>query len=160
MLNVNPERLRQIRVALVKEAKETATHKRLRGVLANLATDYGYQEELSQLPSGKRPDVLRYVREPGLLFVGDAKNSVNEPPSNRATLSRIASYVSEFAHLLGSPDVNGGLIAIATDGEQAARDWVVVLNTLASINDIVAGDGGDPDFQVFPVDPQTWVTYW
>jgi hypothetical protein len=154
------ERVRRLIAAALREAA-TPEHERIKAELDEWArARLGYEEVISGLPSGRRPDVLRYTRSSHDLFIGDAKNAENETPSNGATIGRIAGYVIEFSRLLTGPSVHGGTIAVATNSEAEANDWVTPLTLFCCMSGIVDGDGREPDFRVQRIGDRTWVTWW
>jgi hypothetical protein len=112
------------------------------------------------LPSGGEPDVLRFQADRRALFVGDAKRSASEGPATTETLRRLSGYLHDFADLLGGQQVRGGVIAIATDDEDAAQRWVNSLTVLTVRAGIEGPDGSAPAFAVERVNKRTWVTWW
>lgn len=111
-------------------------HNRLQGDLDAWASAKGFSMAHPSLPSGKRPDVLRTDSKKTFLFIGDAKNPENETSQNSETCSRLDNYFKEFAEFLSAGWL-GGNLAVATNSESEARNWVSVLNVLATKNALV-----------------------
>ncbi len=143
------------------EGKPGAEHERLNNELKNWAQSRNYILEFRGFSNGLKPDVLMGHDDKLHLFVGDAKDSNNENPSNNETLSRIQSYFCEFAKLLGQGNYKNGILAIATNSLESAREWVPTLNFLAKIAGITGGNGKEPDFKIENTNPEkTWIIWW
>jgi hypothetical protein len=154
------ERVRRLIEAALREAAGPE-HERLKADLNEWAAAQGYPEVLRSLPSGRIPDVLRYDSELRHLFVGDAKDADVETTSDSATVQRIAGYVREFGHLLGGTQVDGGIVAIATNDAAEAEKWVLALNLFCVMSSITAGDDSGADFHVIKLENKnTWIVWW
>lgn len=154
------QRMRKLADTDLMEAV-TAEHERLKSDLAEWAISNGYPDVLAGLPSGRRPDVLRYDPGTRQLFVGDAKNAGVETTRNPLTVRRIAGYVREFARLLDGPKVEGGVIAVATNDADEAEEWVLALNLFCVMSRLTDHGGNGADFQVLKLpDKDTWITWW
>ncbi len=156
-----PSRDRVLRLAeryaqLIKEA-ESLEHRRIQNLLASHANALGYADEVS-FTSGLRPDVLRASGD--YLFLADAKVADNETASRTESAERIELYVRAFASLLGAGKVRGGVIGIATNDEQEALRWAVLLDALCWKHDIVAADRSAANFQAIKLDDSTWFSRW
>ncbi len=136
-------------------------HERLKRELRAWAIAEGFDTEYDRLPSGSIPDVLRGQKAGPFLFCGDAKDSANETIENSETLKRIGGYFDEFASLLGDDGgFKGGILAIATNSEEEADNWVGALNVLAKRAGMT-GNGKPPSFRVSETKPgETWVIWW
>jgi hypothetical protein len=146
---------------LVEAGAPGEEHERLKSDLAEWAESQGYSKVYSSFKSGSRPDVLRATGNDHYLFVGDAKDAENETPEVEETLQRVEAYVKEFASLLGGGGYAGGIIAIATNDEGAAEDWVDELNALARLAGITGSEGQQPSFSVLEYKPShTWIISW
>jgi hypothetical protein len=133
-------------------------HERLKKELDQWAVLQGYSKAYRALPDGGEPDVLRVNPSKVLLFLGDAKDAENETSSRRDTLLRIQGYLGEYAALLET--FKGGVIAIATNNEDAANNWVGALNLLTKAAGIVGSDNAPPRFRVEQTGSSTWIAYW
>lgn len=143
---------------VLAEGGPSPEHERLKTALDRWAEENGFPKSYKRFTSGEEPDVLRATPDDKYLFVGDAKHADNEDPDNSQTLERIERYIKKFASLLGKP-YDGGRIAIATNSESAAVEWVKALNFMCKRAGISA-NGNPPDFQVTKVDGSTWVIQW
>lgn len=147
--------------SLLKEGgRPGAEHRRLEAELKRWAEQNGYREPLDGWADGTKPDVLHQDGD-GCLFVGDAKDAKHETPSNSETRGRIENYVHQFARQLRA-GCDGGVIAIATNGKDAAYEWVDALNQLAREAGITAPRRAHPtpDFVVETVDTRTFIVWW
>jgi hypothetical protein len=61
-------------------------------VLESWATNHGFATECKEFPDESIPDVLRTNRSKDILFVGDAKDVINEMIRNKEILKRILKY--------------------------------------------------------------------
>lgn len=153
------DELKTLIARLLREAAGPgAEHERLRRRLDAWAKERGYAKAYKALPGGGEPDVLRVDEADKLLFVGDAKDAENETSDRRDTVVRIQGYLNEYADLLST--FRGGIIAIATNEEDAAHDWASALNLLARFAGIVGPKGARPSFKVEKVDEGTWIAWW
>lgn len=143
---------------LIKEAA-SAKHERIVEKLELFAVGLGFKKKQNSLNSGRRPDVLRMEGQK-LLFIGDAKVADNETPSKKETATRIRNYVYEFSAMLDQGEIEGGIIAIATDKLVAAKQWKQFLNKLAKWCDLMDGDRNPPDFQIKKLDTKIWCVFW
>jgi hypothetical protein len=134
---------------LLPEAAPSEEHERIKDLLHKWAEQRGYLKTYKRFDTGEIPDVLRTDNDK-YLFVGDAKNAKNENTSNSQTIIRIFGYIKRFASLLGNP-YSGGIIAIATNTNEAANEWVFALNTLCRLAEIQS-NGYPPNFQVEKID--------
>ena len=146
---------KMVKVILEKIA-ESDEHKRLKVVLDAWARKKGYANIWPTLPNGQKPDVLR--TKGAFVFIGDAKNGENEGPHNAQTVSRLHGYVREFRALLAT--YKGGVIAVATNDETWAKQWVICLNVLAISEQLIDENENIPNFRVEKIDDSTWVTWW
>lgn len=153
------DELKTLIARLLREASgPRGEHERLRRRLDVWAKERGYAKVYKALPGGGEPDVLRVDEADNLLFVGDAKDAENETSDRQDTLLRIQGYLNEFADLLST--FRGGIIAIATNEEDAAQDWASTLNLSARFAGIVGPKGARPSFKVEKVDGGTWIAWW
>ncbi|MEK8019164.1 MAG: hypothetical protein VSS75_020020 [Candidatus Parabeggiatoa sp.] len=156
---MSDERIRQI-YKIPESRKVESEHKRLQEDLKNWAIKRGYPSP-DELPDGSKPDVIR-SDENESLFIGDAKDATNETPSNTKTVKRIKNYIQQFALLLDKKKRRAGIIAIATNNEQAAKNWVTTLNTLcieAGITD--PRTNSEPNFDITKLQKKnTWIIWW
>lgn len=155
--------VRRARLAqLIKEAAESLIHKDLVEKLRQFAEGRAFGQMVRALPSGKRPDclALKTTKDgPAKVFIGDAKVAENERPSHEASFDRINNYIEEFASLLADESIDGGIIAIATDREDAAREWAGALEKMCHDAGIVDFAKNGPSFRVVEFDAY-WIAYW
>jgi hypothetical protein len=145
---------------LLKEAKESLDHERLKKDLAAWANSKGFVRIVPGFSDGTIPDVLR-TDNAKHVFVGDAKNADNETQDNPATLQRLQNYFEQFAACLRQ-GYKGGFFAIATNSESEAKKWIPALNFLAKAAGLTAGTlKRPPSFRVVRlVGKKTWIIYW
>jgi hypothetical protein len=149
----------QFREWLIKEA-ESNEHRRLKERLGQWAVSKGYSEAQIAFESGVEPDVLRLNAEGPLLFVGDAKNFATEPASRLATRRRLAQYFRKFAGALEAKIIKGGTLAVATNSEKGAQEWVAELNAMAFDHGLTNAENGPPSFNIDKIDDRTFVVFW
>jgi hypothetical protein len=145
---------------LVKEAV-SKEHERIRMELDNFAEARGFTTRLDKLPNGLRPDVLRLSGGAGstLLFLGDAKVPENENPERFERLLRVSRYLDAFARYLGEKRIVGGFLAIATNSEDSATQWVMPLTEAAVERGLTTAGGDAPSFRVMQAG-NAWVAIW
>lgn len=150
--------LKKVLAELTKAASDE--HDRLQSDLDAWAAGRSFSNSYPALPSGKRPDVLRSDKEKKYLFIGDAKNAENETCKNAETCDRLDNYFKEFAEFI-SVGWQGGTLAVATNTESDANNWVQVLNTLAMKNRLVNADQSRAVFRVEKISSKkTWIIFW
>jgi hypothetical protein len=133
-------------------------HKRLQRALEEWADRHQYDASVTA-KSGARPDVLRRRGE-RFVLVGDAKDAEHENAYNTDTLKRICRYLEDFGAALLSGQIDGGIIAVATNNAAAAEDWRLALDVLAR-EEGLASDAGPPRFQVEKLEKEdTWIIWW
>jgi len=146
---------------LFEARKPGPEHERLKKQLAAWAVAKGYVVEYSGFNNGAKPDVLRGTKDEKNLLVGDAKDSKNETPNNRQTVSRIRGYIEAFGDSLGTPGYEGGIITIATNSLQSAKEWVECLNILVLNAGITDSKKNKPNFKIVKIkSSKTWIVYW
>lgn len=146
--------------SLIKEAKESLDHKRLKEDLAVWANSKGFVRVFSGFNDGTIPDVLRTDNSKQFVFVGDAKNADNETKNNPATLRRLQNYFTQFAGCLRQ-GYKGGFFAIATNSESEAKNWIPALNFLAKAAGITGSLNRPAIFRVVRLaGKKTWIIYW
>ncbi|MCK5346078.1 MAG: hypothetical protein KAR20_21855, partial [Candidatus Heimdallarchaeota archaeon] len=96
------------------------------------------------------------------LFVGDAKDSSNETVDNSKTITRIQSYIDEFAEYFSpTKGYTSGFFAIATNDSYEASRWITKLNKLAKNANMNDSNGNGPDFtKIKLLNKNTWIVYW
>jgi hypothetical protein len=155
----NEKRLSRESIGLIVEA-DSAEGTRVKGDLEAWATTRGYKMPLKSLPNGQRPDVLCFEETKRFLFIGDAKDAANETAGRTDTCQRLVGYFGEFGKCLLAGTIDGGTIAIATNKESAANEWVLALNFIAILEGLKDGAGEGPDFKIDKPRANTWVIYW
>jgi hypothetical protein len=99
--------------SLMQMLLEGQEHERIKTELTQYANSIGYTKKVT-FKNGMEPDVL-YLNVAGdNLFMGDAKDSANETPSNSKTAERIYGYIETFGECLTAGQIKGGFIAILT----------------------------------------------
>lgn len=130
-------------------------HERIKKILNAWAVLKGYSQKCKI--TNLQPDVLRIQvnDEKRYLFIGDAKDSKNETSTTKETTERISNYFQRFYSYLQKKSIENGILALATNSELEANNWIPVLNKIAS------GVGlTDPAFEKQKLDNNTWVIYW
>ena len=157
----NKNILKQKLLKALMEGKPGTEHERLLKELKKWAKSKNYILEFRSFNNGSKPDVLMGFSDELYLFVGDAKDSNNETTSNSETLLRIQNYFCEFAKLLGPGHYKGGILAIATNSLESAKEWEPALNILARIANITGENGTPPDFKIENTNPEkSWIIWW
>ena len=151
------ELIRQRRIT--ESRKVESEHKRLQEDLKNWAIECGYPNSRQELPDGSKPDVLRYDSKNKMCFIGDAKDATNETPSNTETVKRIKNYIQQFAVLLDEQKIHDGNIAIATNDEQAAKDWVIALKYFCDQVGITDANSAQPNVAVKKTPEEEYLDY-
>ena len=99
-----------------------AEHKRLQALLATWAKKNKYQKPC-KLSDELIPDVC-FMNEKGtVLFIGDAKDSKQETPSNQKSCERIKNYLDSLSNYVTLRKVKSGFLIVATNTKEAAVDW-------------------------------------
>lgn len=115
--------LREVIRGMIKEA-EDAEHRRLRGLLEQVADAHQFTEHLAKLGDADHPypDVRRiHAVHKGFLFIADAKDA----KSQRLVDSReqVASYLSSVRKRIDAGMTTFAVFAIATNAREAAVEW-------------------------------------
>lgn len=103
-----------------------AHEERVRTLVA-LALLAGATTDLRALPDGTVPDVLRFSRERGLLFVGEAKDT--EHPRTSDAMVRLGHYLTwVVSHAHGG---RASVLAVCCQ-RSAAASWSATVTSLAA----------------------------
>jgi len=138
------------------EGKE---HTSLEKELKRIAVSMGYRFKYRGFPRNCNPDVLMtnlLIKSLNRkLFLGDAKDADNERPSHKKTASGIRKYIKEFVEHLDDGLIYGGIIAIATNDEEAAEEWRKWLDEECEQCGLK-----NPSFTVRKQNNNTFIVYW
>ncbi len=141
------------RLSMLSMLLEATEHKRLESALKAFATEHEFVREVT-FKNGMNPDVL-LMKGSNLLFLGDAKDSQNESPSNQETADRIYGYIKTFTDCIRSNEIDGGCIAIATNDLSSAKDWKVWLNRVCMQCGLQ-----NPNFKIKTSTANTHIVFW
>lgn len=115
--------------AVAVSMQKLELHDRNVSTLNTLAVLLGcYSDFFTELPDGKRPDVLRYDSSKRRLFIGDAKNT--ETPRNRDTQKRLFSYMLWLSAYVSKPG-RQAVFAICFRRSADLNGWVQTVHSLA-----------------------------
>ncbi len=115
-----------------------AIHNKREDFLNNLAIILGCYESFgSELPDGKRPDVIRFNSSKRILFIGDAKHT--ETPNNGACRKRLMNYLLWFSSHLSKVG-RVGIFAICFGNRSDLIGWIETIKILAQLAGIVISE--------------------
>ncbi len=113
-------------------------------LLEDMAILMGFESPLRGVPSSLRPDVFRYNRQTGGLFIADAK--ATETPGSRATQHRFLAYTRWIAQ--NSATLDFSICAICcTEAEHCSSGWRKFLGLALATSGV-----GCRDLRVVPLD--------
>jgi hypothetical protein len=133
---------------------EDQEHERIKNELTQYANSIGYTKKV-KFNNGMEPDVLYLNVDGDSLFMGEAKDSANETPSNSKTAERIYGYIKTFRDCLTAGLIKRGFIAISTNDIAVANDWKTWLNAACKKIGFT-----DPDFTIKTISANTYLIYW
>jgi hypothetical protein len=94
--------------------------------LEALATLAGFLTEVTGLPDGRRPDVVRICTRRQGLFLGEAK--AGEGPKDQEAVARLARYVAWWQRARR----RGPALLVVCCGRRDGRRWAAALTALAA----------------------------
>lgn len=139
---------------------EGKVHKELRERMEQFANDKGFTLQVEDFPNDQYPDIFRSNDNGVWIFIGEAKDSKNELPTHSAVVDQLKEYIEGFKYHLGR-EYRGGILAVATDDEIAAKEWKLVMDALTKDAGLVDKDGKEPNFTIKKLDEEeSYIIWW
>jgi hypothetical protein len=139
-------------------------HERLKNVLwkiiLKINNDGSFFEKDKNFSDGSIPDILCVNFSRKILFVGDAKDAINETVGNKDTIERIYKYFRNAKKLVSPSSQCSKLsFTLITNNLKAANEWKTSLKKIAEYYGFCNRSDGSAEFQCIQINPKTWIVY-